>query len=217
MLFLLLEPFQSCSSGPSDGTRAFVGNQRSWNGKVGNFFIAGNDFPDRFYRKKNGAIKKNPRNKLSAGTGNSSTNGKPIFRHAPGPTPSIRAELENFLSPTLGSRGPEACVPGPDSHVRRVRPRSEVPVLGRSSVVGRRSRGSRSPVHGVEGPRRTASPHPSVGPRRSGKFTKSNFRRNLPTDLVHGSPPSREVSRRRCSFWGQVARKPGAASSRKSP
>ena len=141
MLFLLLEPFQSCSSGPSDGTRAFVGNQRSWNGKVGNFFIAGNDFPDRFYRKKNGAIKKNPRNKLSAGTGNSSTNGKPIFRHAPGPTPSIRAELENFLSPTLGSRDvPEACVPGPDSHVRRVRPRSEVPVLGRSSVVGRRSR-----------------------------------------------------------------------------
>ena len=99
---------------------------------------------------------------------------------------------------------------------RLPRPESSAAVRGPGprDVVGR---GSRSPVHGVEGPRPTDSPHPSVGPRRSGKFSKSNFRRNLPTDLVHGSPPSREVSRRRCSFWGQVARKPGAASSRKSP
>ena len=102
---------------------------------------------------------------------------------------------------------------------RLPRPESSAAVRGPGprSVAGRRSRGSRSPGHGVEGPRRTDSPHPSVGPRRSGKFTKSNFRRNLPTDLVHGSPPSREVSRRRCSAWGQFARKPGAASSRKSP
>ena len=173
---MLLEPFQSCSSGPSDGTRAFVGNQRSWNGKVGNFFIAGNDFPDRFYRKKNGAIKKNPRNKLSAGTGNSSTNGKPIFRHAPGPTPSIRAELENFLSPTLGSRGPEACVPGPDSHVRRVRPRSEVPVLGTSSVGG-----LEAPCMGSRAPDR---PTPRIRP-------------SVPVDPENlPSPTSGETSRR---------------------
>ena len=59
---------------------------------------------------------------------------------------------------------------GPDSNVRRVRQRSEVPVLGRSSVVGR---GSRSPVHGVRGPRPADSPHPSVGPRRAGKFSES--------------------------------------------
>ena len=86
-----------------------------------------------------------------------------------GPTIRIRAQAENFLSPSLGSRGPEACAAGPDSHVRRVRPRSEVPVLGRSPVVGRRSRGSRSPRHGVKGPRRTDSPHPCLGR----KFSKS--------------------------------------------
>ena len=83
-----------------------------------------------------------------------------------GPTHRIRAEAENFQSPSLGSRGPEACAPGPDSHVRRARQRSEVPVLGRSSVVGR---GSRSPVHGVKGPRRTDSPHQC----RGRKFSKS--------------------------------------------
>ena len=79
-----------------------------------------------------------------------------------GPTPRIRAEAENFLSPSPGSRGPEACAPGPDSHVRRVRPRSEVPVLGRSSVVGR---GSRSPVHGVRGPRPADCPAGRAGTR----------------------------------------------------